>query len=275
VIDERDVSNLFHRALDAEPSAGAFQRLQLELQSASGTALQRRARRTFVSRSQLVLIAAALVALLIVSLFVGARLYRDLSSQVPASQTHYQKQVAALMARPLNLSPVWANDAEKGPSGGNCLDGPQNHGWYGGGPVFAKISPAVTTTTWGSYAIATVIVPPGLPGPVVFRGMDVVEATPLVVVGPRNDYGSVITAGPIYGTDQVGDAVVKQYRVLVMDTDHPPPDRYQLGGIDYLEWRVEIGFPKGGPSCAGFQVDGTGLSEIFYDSYPFTDWPLG
>jgi hypothetical protein len=70
--DERALSQLFRDTLDRLDVSGPSQRLQIELEKPSAN-LRRRGRRIFMTRNRLVLLAAALVLLVGVSVFASVR----------------------------------------------------------------------------------------------------------------------------------------------------------------------------------------------------------
>jgi hypothetical protein len=255
VIDERDVSNLFHGALDTEPYAGAFQRLQLELEASSGAAHRRRARRIVMTPNRVALLAAALIALLLAGVLVGTRVYRDYQNnlQVPSARPGIdQAEVARLLARPFTFKLLSANQP--------CpKDGPMTNSMFGAGPVYGQGGNIDISTSWGAYATEFVITPPGLVGPVVLRALDLRNGQPQIFLGSEG-------AGPVYGTDTVNGKSVNQYAALAFDTNHSPKATYNFGS-PYVQWSFEAGWPHSQTGfCAGLQVDAPAFTEVFYAS---------
>ena len=232
---ERALVDLFHYALDAEDVAGPFQRLQLELDRSTGAASRRRARRTFMTPNRIAVLAAALIAILTAGILVGTRLYNDSRnhSAVPATS------VADLLARPLKLPSIEA--------GQKCPDGPYSQGGLGNGPVHA-LSGTESDSSWGSYAFVPFRTDPGLQGPIIVRGKDLVTGSPVIFLG---QYG----IGPVKGSDTVDGQAFKQYEAVELDPGHKPASHM---------WSIYEGLPHGNSGCVGTQVDGPGFTEVFY-----------
>lgn len=238
---ERALVDLLHEALDAEDVAGPFQRLQLEIEKSTGAARERRTRRTFMTRQRIALIAAALVVIVAAGVLAGTRLYNDYRSHSSAPAT----TVSDLLARPLKLPHL--------AGGQKCPDGPYSAGGYGNGPVYG-LDGTQSDSSWGSYWYVGLTTDRGLKGPVIFRGEDLVQGTPLTFLG---QYG----VGPVVGTDTVDGQTLNQYQVLAIDPANGP-----VGGM----WRFYQGFPHGWSGCVGFQADGPSFTELFYSSGPGT-----
>lgn len=248
--DERALVQLFHEVLDRQDFSGPFQRLQLELEK-PGAAARRRGRRIFMTRNRMVLLAAALVLILGVGVFVSARALNGTNhthSSIPASDG---TAVAGLLARPLQFH-----------KGTPCQpDGPFTDFLLGAGPVFDVPSSGVHTP-WGYYSREFLLTPPDLLGPVVVRPLNLKSGKPLLFVSP---YG----AGPVYGTDTVDGKSVNQYAALSLDTDHPPDTRYEFRGTSYVQWPFQVGWPSTESGfCVGIQVDGPAFTEVYYDHVP-------
>lgn len=251
---ERALIDIFRYALDPEDVAGPFQRLQLELDRSTGAASRRRERRTFMTRQRIALLAAALMIFILAGVVVGARIYTQFAAnnyQAPAQGVSYQAAVDELLARPLTLPHVT--------SSANCPDGPYTRGLLGGGPVFG-IGGSSEGTSWGTYWSIAAEAPPGIQGPLVIRGLDLINGWPLVFLS------SQYHAGPVYSADVFNGSKVTQYTALALDPSHPPSTRTTLNGVSLVLWHWWHGFPNGWSGCAGFQIDAPGFTEKFYSS---------
>jgi len=260
VTTERALIDLFHEALDAEDVAGPFQRLQLELENPTGATRARRARRTFMTRNRLALLAAALVILVVASVLVGTRIYSSQlhnTSGIPAGDNRpqtYQAAVTQLLGRPLHFQALKPGDP--------CPYSSDSYGLLGQGPVYGDVIGVGSTTSWGTYWSVAVLTPPGLAGPVIVRSRDLTHGSPVLDIGP-------IGAGPIYGTDVYQGKTENQFQAVALDTDHVTKGDHALGGTNYKQWSWLQGFETGwGGGCVGAQIDGPGFSEIFYSDVP-------
>ena len=203
-----------------------------------------------MTRNRLVLLAAALVLIIGVSVFVSARVYSALhvGSSVPAGGIG--TAVQQLLARPIQFPHVAA--------GQPCpTAGPSTNGLSGDGPVFIGAGDTLdTNTNWGHYGSSMLLTPPGLVGPVVIRATDLSSGRPLVQVGP-------FAAGPVSGTDTVNGVAVKRHGYVVLDTDHPPTTTYNFLSIPYNQWPNEVGWAHTSTGfCVGIQIDGPAFSEL-------------
>jgi hypothetical protein len=259
VTTERALIDLFHEALDAEDVAGPFQRLQLELENPTGAANVRRARRTFMTRNRLALLAAALVVLVVASVLVGTRIYSSQfhnTSGIPAGSHPQINQTAVtqLLSRPLHFQALKPTDP--------CPDSSNSYGFFGVGPVYGDAKGIAGNSSWGTYWNVAVLTPPGLPGPVIVRSRDLSHGTPVLDIGP-------LGAGPVYATDVYHGNLENQFQAVALDTVHGTKSDYALAGIKYTQWSWLQGFKKGwGGGCVGAQIDGPGLTEIFYAEVP-------
>ena len=250
---ERALSELFVDELDRLDVSDPFQRLQTELEK-PGAAGARRERRSFMTRNRLVLLAAALVLIIGVSVFVSARVYSGLHpvSTMPAGSSG-RVTVAQLLARPIHFAHIAA--------GQTCpAAGPSTNGLNGGGPVFIGAgSTAETSTNWGYYGSSMILTPPNMEGPVLIRTTDLSSGQPLVEVGP---FG----AGPVSGTDNVNGVAVKQHGYIVLDTDHQPTTTYDFLNVRYVKWPTEFGWAHTATGfCVGVQIDGPSFTELIND----------
>jgi hypothetical protein len=243
---ERALADLFHDALDHEDVSAPFQRLQTELEK-PGAARRRAGRRIFMTRNRLVLLAAALVLVLGISVVVSARLLgaRPVGQTINAGPD--KTTVARLLARPLNLKHFTKSN--------DCLDGPYTNGSYGAGPIYGG-GGGYQDTSWGTYWTVSIRAEAGTKGPIVFRGQDVILGWPLVFV---SNFGT----GDVYGTDELNGKSVNQYTALAID-EHAPSQ-----GVLHW-WFFQQGFKHGWSGCVGFQADGPNFSETFYSAGPGT-----
>jgi hypothetical protein len=253
VTNERALSELFRDELDRLDVSGPLQRLQYELEK-PGAARARQGRRIFMTRNRLVLLAAALVLIIGVSVFVSARAYSALhvGSAVPAG-SGAKTTVQQLLARPIQFGHIAA--------GQTCpATGPTTKELVGGGPVY--IAPGSTTetdTSWGHYGSSVLLTPPGMVGPVILRSIDLSSGRPLVEVGP---FG----AGPAYGTDNVNGVAVTQRTYVLLDTDHPPATTYDVSSTPYTQWPAEYGWAHTSTGfCVGIQIDGPSFTELIHN----------
>lgn len=244
--DDRAVYDLFHETLDSIDISGPFQRLQLELTNPRA-ATRRRGRRILMTRNRLVLLAAAMVLLLGVSVLISTRL---LSGLTPTSSVPAGDEVSTLLARPMRMPHLSA--------GATCPDGPYTDSNYGSGPVYG-IGGDSQTTNWGIYWNVGLDVPVNLDGPIIIRGQDLLTGRPMVIVG---QYG----IGPVHGHDVIGGNSVTQYTAALIDTTKPPQVHDAFNGHDYIQWRWLQGFPFHWSGCVGFQADGANFTEDFYSS---------
>ena len=246
--DERALSTMFHEVLDREDVSAPYKRLRLELEK-PGARRRRGARRIFMTRNRLVLLAAALVLVLGISLVISARLFAGPS--VGDIQAGPDKgEVTQLLARPLHLQHVQHMTTYV-----DCPDGPYHHNMYGAGPVYGN-GTGPTATAWGLYWDAVLVVDKGTKGPIVFRGEDIVQGKPLVFV---SSYGT----GPTYGTDAINGTAVKQYTALAFDPAQGHPYGAPPTGT-YVKFKQ--GFQSSWSGCVGFQADGPDFSETFYSA---------
>lgn len=247
MINERALSELFRDELDRLDVSEPLQRFQIELEK-PGAVRARQGRRNFMTRNRLVLLAAALILIIGVSVFVSARVFSGLRpvTTVPAGSD----PVAQLLARPIQFGHIAA--------GQTCpAAGPNTKELAGGGPVYiGPGSTAETDTTWGHYGSSVLLTPPGMSGPVILRAIDLSSGRPLVEVGP---FG----AGPVYGIDTLNGVTVMQHRYALLDTDHPPTTTYDVSSTPYTQWPAEYGWAHTSTGfCTGIQIDGPSFTEL-------------
>jgi hypothetical protein len=249
---EQALSDLFHEELDHEDVSGPFQRLQLELESPRA-ARRRRGRRIFMTRNRLVLLAAALVLVLGVTVFVSARLFNANRVGQTINAGPDKTKVAQLLARPLKFQyPQPGLEA--------CpADGPFTDGFLGGGPVFGSTgSRGLTITNWGSYGYPLLLTSEAEKGPIVMRALNLRTGVMAAFLDPH-------AGGPVTGTDIVNGKTVNQYGAVVLDTDHSPAATIEFRGSKWVAWEITHGWPKFSTGfCSGMQIDGPDFTEIIY-----------
>jgi hypothetical protein len=252
-VNERALSELFIDELDRLDVSDPFQRLQIELEK-PGAARARQGRRIFMTRNRTVLLAAALVLIIGVTIFVSARAFSGLhpGTTVPAGGTG-KTAVEQLLARPIQFNHIAAG--QTCPAGG-----PHTDVLEGAGPVYIGLgSTRDTDTSWGHYGSSTILTPPGMVGPVLIRATDLSSGQPLVHVGPY-------AAGPAVGTDNVNGGAVTRHNYTVLDTDHPPTTTYDVFNTPYVQWPEEYGWAHTSTGfCVGVQIDGPSFTELIRD----------
>jgi hypothetical protein len=162
---------------------------------------------------------------------------------VPAG--HGLTGLQQLEARPLNLPTLKQTDV--------CPDNPgvNSLGYaFGSGPVYADGGPE-TPTQWGNYWDVIYFTAPGLTGPVLIRGRDLMSTERKVVFVGAHAAGPAIGNDPAPGTGA-------QHTELVLDPSHP---QGRAGG--YGKWSVRQGMSRGWIGCVGFQIDGPAFSQTF------------
>lgn len=194
------------------------------------------------------LAAAILVVLLIATVVVGVRVWRDRNAlTVPATN---QGELARLRARPLILPPV---------IGGVCPTGVNTVTYFDrssydptAGPINLLGKGLQVATTWGDYFDPTYSVPRELKGLVLIRIRDLNSGKAGVFVGPY-------AAGEVVGRDTIDGKVVEHRAYAVLDLSHPPAD----SGTAFGSWDVRQGWPASWSGCWGFQLDGPDFSQVF------------
>jgi hypothetical protein len=242
-----------HSAFDqiAPPLGGMPERV-VQTVLAENKARTRKERMLIRFRTPLSLVAVFLVIALAGAVFVGGRLMQDFSSfhrnapaAVPTSTptSPPTATLAELEARPLTLPTLRATDP--------CplYPGPNSLGYQmGDGPVYAN-GANPRPTAWGNYFYIAYYTARDLKGLVLIRGRDLRSDTIRVVF-----VGNYVT-GPVIGNDAREGT---QYGEAVLDASKPPARL--SNGLGF--WTVNQGLPKAASSCFGFQIDGTGFTEI-------------
>jgi hypothetical protein len=232
-------------------------------------------------------VAALLVVVLVATILVGGRVWRELNAY--GYQLSIRTQVAALEARPLMSLPTT-------PTGDTCPAGPYNQiqhlPWaayqladnatvFGGGPAYEwepNVNASVIRTAWGTWIDTNLLAGPTSTGLLLVRARDLRINQPIAFAenpyadSSRNDG---FTTGDVVGEDTYIDRAVRARPMVVIDASHPSSvvanrDRRSYG---YFEVSLLVGYPKGTSDCVGFQVDGPGFTEVFVvtHSYPSVD----
>lgn len=221
------------------------------------------------------LVAAVLVIVMMVTLVVGGRLWRDWNAQ--QQNAARQAHIAHLRERPLYLPIV--------NPGAACPESPYDlsngyPGGYGSGPIYAEGSGARFVTESGTYFDTTF----GLgyfdlhpetafpvSGPVLIRARDLAtNQTVMFGVPPFANFlnqhqypANPDEVSKVSGTEVLTDTVVGVpihfYTELVLEQAHP-------------WWETMEGLPKGASGCIGiqadgFNADGTAFSEVIVVNY--------
>jgi hypothetical protein len=201
------------------------------------------------------MVAAILVIVLMVSLVVGGRLWRDWSTQ--QQSVAIQAKVAQLRDRPLNLPHV--------APGATCPGSPFNldqgihPAGYGTGPVYAQGSGARYVTDKGTYFDSGFWLGTPVSGPVLIRARDLATNQSVIFgTSPYAGWDPATPSGRAVRTDTVIGQPVHFHEELVLDTTRLTA---QHGG-----WETLQGLPKGSAGCLGFQADGW-----LPDGSPFTE----
>jgi hypothetical protein len=211
-------------------------------QRGAGSSGSGRPRRAFLSgvRHAGAIAAVLIVVLLIVGLFAGGRILHDWKRFTPPPQPASHATFDELRARPIVWPVLKASDA--------CPVSPDQLFTYGVGPVYG-IGGGPTPTPWGTYFNVSWVIDPSITGPVIIRGHDLRSNRTIVFVGPYS-------AGTVFGMD--GDKV--QFPELHLDASHPPSHTVDPPGFGL--WPVTQGVANGWSHCFGFQIDGTGFTEL-------------
>jgi hypothetical protein len=227
------------------PSMGGLPERVVDTVLAELPRRQRRDRMLFRIRAPLSLIAAIVAIALVAAVLVGGRLIQDWNASHKPSPAggDYQSVLAQLEARSLNLPNLKPGDT--------CpVTSPSGLFGFGTGPVYADGGPE-TTTAWGYYFDITWITAPGLTGPVLVRGRDLMSDRVTVFVG-------AYSAGSVVGTDTQAGGQVVQRSELAFDAAQP---HSRVRGYGYFP--VRQGMSNGWVGCIGFQIDGPTFTETF------------
>ena len=202
----------------------------------------------FRLRGPMSLVAVFVVIAMVVGVLIAGRVIQDWNAHhnaVPAGGIN-QAALAALVARPVNLSALQASDP--------CPDGPtDSSGNYGTGPVHGIPGGPQTISPWGMYWDLRLGTDSSLSGLVLVRAWDLRTNQPFVFVGQN-------ATGPGVGTDSISGKTVDQHPYLVVDMAHAPGKPNADGQI---VWDFTAGVPRGNSGCFGWQFDGPGFTEKF------------
>ena len=208
------------------------------------------------------LVAAALVVVMMITLVIGGRLWRDWNTQ--QQNAARQAHVAELRERQLYL-PVVDPSAACPESTLNVDQGV--YGGYGDGPVYASGTGNRYGLPSGTYFDSVYWVDPEGSGLILIRGRDL--KTNQTVVFAKPPFPSVTAtgspSGKVTGTEVVLGVTVELHDELLLDPSLllPPPADY---------WAVTQGFPTGSSGCIGIQADGflangSAFTEIIVVNY--------
>lgn len=217
-------------------------------------------------RVSLSLVAAAIIVALMAGLVLAGR--QLVQSNTPAWPSHVinQAEVKSLEARPLQLPAV--------PTGAACPEGPLTTDApypgppfaYGGGPVYASKGER-GMDSWGTWAVVTYTIDPRYSGIMLVRARDLRTGQSIVFADfPRNtgSHAEYTAPGVPTGTragthyDPVWNQTVKVYSEFVI---LPPGPAFQ--GPGWPGSFATVGIPGSASGCVGFQVDGSGFTEVY------------
>lgn len=206
---------------------------------------RQRSRRVLLHmRTPLALVATILLIAVVAALFVVGGLVRDQNElHSPAAP----RTLAELEATPLILPVVKPGDVCPENPGVNSL------GYdYGSGPIYVngKLIPELKfvqqSGVGGALYDLTYYSGPGLKGPVLVRGRDLVRDLPIQFIAPSGS-GLPSETPPWPVEDQ-----------LVIDAGHPAARTPTTG---YGLWHVRHVIDQGWSGCWGLQIDGSNFSE--------------
>ncbi|HEV2028675.1 MAG TPA: hypothetical protein VGS16_09115 [Candidatus Dormibacteraeota bacterium] len=192
------------------------------------------------------LVAIGLTMLLLATLLVGGRLWRDWNAQQQSLAVH--AKVAQLRDRPLHLPSVAAGDVC--PESQYNLDQGVYPAGYGVGPIYAKGSGIRYVTNSRTYFDTSYRPDPDVSGLVLIRGQDLVTNQSMVFgIAPYGGNQNPVTpSGKEVGSDTLIGRTVHLHSEVLMDMA-----QYSVPGYG---WEMIQGFPKGSSGCIGFQADG-------------------
>jgi hypothetical protein len=239
-----------HSAFESiEPSTAGMPDRILRTVQAQMPARTRRNRFMFRLSAPLPLVAIFVVIALVVAIFVGGRFVHDWQTfqhGTPAGQgrdAEFQVKVAQLEQRPLQLPTMKVGDPC--PTTGTQI----STGFtFGTGPVYVNGGNA-QTTAWGNFFDIPYYTAPGLTGPVLIRGSD--------LMGHAVVFSGATAAGPVVANDP-GLPSPALHSEAVIDASSP---KLHYGG--YGIFMVRQGLPLSAGACFGFQIDGPKFTERF------------
>jgi hypothetical protein len=166
-----------------------------------------------------------------------------------------QLQLAKLEARPVQLPSM--------PASGTCPDGPRSNITpfkvgvsiyvWGGGHVFARGGPS-TVSSKNAYFDVTFFTDPTVKGVVLVRGQQLGGQFKIIYVGD-------FAAGPVIGTDTIGDKQVELHGELAIPAGRRQADPDAAPG--WGAWKVRQGIDQGWSHCVAWQIDTESGSEMF------------
>jgi hypothetical protein len=210
------------------------------------------------------LVAVLMVVVLIATVLVGGRVWRDWNQfnarPAPAAAVD-PAQLAQLLAKPLHLPVVAA--------GATCPMGPQTtinydggpYDLYGAGPAYAIEAGllGVNLPTWNGIWDMKLFVEPSVTGAVLIRAQDL-QAHKAMGFAGQYAVGNVIGMASLAGKKfQVHPAAALDVRQPRFDTT--------LSGLNIWKFRVVSPDTPLPDLCVGYQVDGLNFSEVFVSYY--------
>lgn len=200
-------------------------------------------------------VAAALVVVMVITLVIGGRLWRDWNTQQQSAAR--QAYIVQLHDRPLHLPAV--------EPGAACPQDTINNyqGYYSGygiGPVFASGSGQRYGLASGTYIDTKYWTAPEVSGLVLIRGRNLETNEPIVFAKPPYPaVGTGTPSGTVAGTEVILGVRIEFHEDLLLDTSQllPAPDD---------SWETIQRFPPGSSGCVGIQADGFNA-----DGSPFSE----
>jgi hypothetical protein len=240
-------------------------RLLLEPARGEKVVLRRdsRARWAKPFRSVVTLVAAALVVVLIGSLIVGVRIWRDLQNQPQTISRINQVELKSLESRALRFPVVQPGDTcPASPSTDVSAHTPIAY-VFGVGPVYtAPLASSSSRTDWGTWTELALVVDTKVSGPILIRGQDLQTSDKIVFarypLHAIDDPGDGIPAGRVIGNQVVEGENEQLYPELVIDTS-----RHWVGtkNGNWPIYKSFMGYPQAAKGCLGFQIDGLNFTE--------------
>jgi hypothetical protein len=199
--------------------------------------------------------AAVMIAILLVAgTLVGGQLLRDWRSfgtRISPAQGVDPGQLSALRSRPVQLPSM--------PSGLRCASPSISTIGYlgvtrdvlGSGPVYLVNSFSSETTSWGTYWDMTLVTSLNLKGPILIRGENLSNHTPIAFIGQY-------ATGQVLGSEVLDGTSMDRHAEVVLDASHPPSARSDDGS--FAAWVLRDAERTDTANyCIGWQLDGTQL----------------
>jgi len=223
-----------------------------------------RRRRTGHLDRGLSILAAALALVLIASVLVGGRVWRDWNAyQVQQQEAAMNAQLATLEARSIVLPSIQAGSpCPSGPW--SDLAGMNPSAAWGAGPIYfwdysSKPDIIANLVTWREVAL---LAEPFASGPILVRARDL-----------RTNQNILFATSLVNDSGLTYDRQEGNVPVRILDQNAPGPglvldlpqrSRAVVNGA-YYSAIVLMGVPIASQGCVGVQVDGAGFTERFVD----------